>query len=82
MAEKVSRATLKKRSSIHVAGRPKAGSVVRVLAPKGSIAIGAVVRRRDFFFEPCAVIFEYEDPEVLVKVVALYRAGRSRAIST
>jgi predicted dehydrogenase len=28
-------------------------------------AVQAVVRRRDLFFEPCAVIFEYEDPEVL-----------------
>ncbi len=28
-------------------------------------SVQAVVRRRDLFFEPCAVIFEYEDPEVL-----------------
>jgi predicted dehydrogenase len=28
-------------------------------------SVQAVVRRRDFFFEPCAVIFEYENPEVL-----------------
>jgi predicted dehydrogenase len=28
-------------------------------------AVQAVVRRRDMFFEPCACIFEYEDPEVL-----------------
>ena len=28
-------------------------------------SVQAVVRRRDFFFEPCAVIFEYEDPDVL-----------------
>ena len=28
-------------------------------------SVQAVVRRRDFYFEPCAVIFEYEDPEVL-----------------
>ena len=28
-------------------------------------AVQAVVRRRDLFFEPCAVIFEYEDPDVL-----------------
>jgi predicted dehydrogenase len=28
-------------------------------------SVQAVVRRRDFFFEPCAVIFEYEDPGVL-----------------
>jgi predicted dehydrogenase len=29
------------------------------------VSVQAAVRRRDFFFEPCAVIFEYEDPEVL-----------------
>ncbi len=28
-------------------------------------SVQAVVRRRDLFFEPCAVIFEYEDPAVL-----------------
>jgi predicted dehydrogenase len=28
-------------------------------------SVQAVVRRRDFFFEPCAVIFEYENPDVL-----------------
>ena len=28
-------------------------------------SVQAVVRRRDLFFEPCAVIFEYEDPDVL-----------------
>jgi predicted dehydrogenase len=28
-------------------------------------SVQAVVRRRDLFFEPCAVIFEYGDPEVL-----------------
>ena len=28
-------------------------------------SVQAVVRRRDLFFEPCAVIFEYEDPGVL-----------------
>ena len=27
------------------------------------ISVQAVVRRRDLFFEPCAVIFEYEDPD-------------------
>jgi predicted dehydrogenase len=31
----------------------------------GITSVQAVVRRRDYFFEPCAVIFEYEDPEVL-----------------
>ena len=29
------------------------------------ISVQAVVRRRDLFFEPCAVIFEYDDPELL-----------------
>ena len=29
------------------------------------ISVQAVVRRRDIFFEPCAVIFEYDDPELL-----------------
>jgi myo-inositol 2-dehydrogenase/D-chiro-inositol 1-dehydrogenase len=28
-------------------------------------SVQAVVRRRDMFFEPCAAIFEYEDPMVL-----------------
>jgi predicted dehydrogenase len=28
-------------------------------------SVQAVVRRRDLFFEPCAAIFEYEDPMVL-----------------
>jgi predicted dehydrogenase len=28
-------------------------------------SVQAVVRRRDLFFEPCAIIFEYEDPMVL-----------------
>jgi len=29
------------------------------------VSVQAVVRRRDIFFEPCAVIFEYEDPDLL-----------------
>jgi predicted dehydrogenase len=29
------------------------------------VSVQAVVRRRDLFFEPCAVLFEYEDPDVL-----------------
>ncbi len=29
------------------------------------VSVQAVVRRRDFFFEPCATIFEYEDPGLL-----------------
>ncbi|HUC04051.1 MAG TPA: Gfo/Idh/MocA family oxidoreductase [Acidimicrobiales bacterium] len=28
-------------------------------------SVQSVVRRRDLFFEPCACIFEYEDPDVL-----------------
>jgi myo-inositol 2-dehydrogenase/D-chiro-inositol 1-dehydrogenase len=29
------------------------------------VSVQAAVRRRDFFYEPCAAFFEYEDPEVL-----------------
>ena len=29
------------------------------------VSVQAVVRRRDFFFEPCAAIFQYEDPGLL-----------------
>lgn len=29
------------------------------------VSVQAAVRRRDFYFEPCAVIFEYEEPNVL-----------------
>ncbi|MDA8356190.1 MAG: Gfo/Idh/MocA family oxidoreductase [Actinomycetota bacterium] len=29
------------------------------------VSVQAVVRRRDLFFEPCAAIFEYEDPNLL-----------------
>ncbi len=29
------------------------------------VSVQAVVRRRDLFYEPCAAIFEYEDPDVL-----------------
>lgn len=29
------------------------------------VSVQALVRRRDFFFEPCAAIFAYEDPELL-----------------
>ena len=29
------------------------------------VSVQAVVRRRDYFFEPCAAIFEYEDPGIL-----------------
>ena len=36
------------------------------------MSVQAVVRRRDLFFEPCAVIFEYEDPEVLGSMEVQY----------
>jgi len=29
------------------------------------VSVQAVVRRRDHYFEPCAAIFEYEDPSIL-----------------
>jgi predicted dehydrogenase len=29
------------------------------------VSVQAVVRRRDLFFEPCAAIFEYEDPSLI-----------------
>ena len=29
------------------------------------VSVQAVVRRRDYYFEPCATIFEYEDPGLL-----------------
>jgi myo-inositol 2-dehydrogenase/D-chiro-inositol 1-dehydrogenase len=29
------------------------------------VSVQAVVRRRDYYFEPCASIFEYEDPRIL-----------------
>ena len=35
------------------------------LVDQDIVNVQAVVRRRDFFFEPCAVIFEYEDPGLL-----------------
>jgi predicted dehydrogenase len=35
------------------------------LVDQDIISVQAVVRRRDIFFEPCAVIFEYEDPDLL-----------------
>jgi predicted dehydrogenase len=35
------------------------------LVEKDIVSVQAVVRRRDLFFEPCAVIFEYEDPDLL-----------------
>ncbi len=35
------------------------------LVDQDIISVQAVVRRRDIFFEPCAIIFEYEDPDLL-----------------
>jgi predicted dehydrogenase len=35
-------------------------------------SVQAVVRRRDLFFEPCAAIFEYEDPMVLGSMEVQY----------
>ncbi|HXX88586.1 MAG TPA: Gfo/Idh/MocA family oxidoreductase [Acidimicrobiales bacterium] len=35
------------------------------LVDEDIVSVQAVVRRRDLFFEPCAVIFEYEDPSLL-----------------
>jgi len=35
-------------------------------------SVQAVVRRRDLFFEPCAAVFEYEDPELLGTMEVLY----------
>ena len=35
------------------------------LLDKDITSVQAVVRRRDLFFEPCAALFEYEDPELL-----------------
>ncbi len=36
------------------------------------VSVQAVVRRRDYFFEPLAAIFEYEDPEVLGSMEVSY----------
>jgi predicted dehydrogenase len=35
------------------------------LVDQDIVSVQAVVRRRDVFFEPCAILFEYEDPELL-----------------
>ncbi len=40
-------------------------AVAEWLLGQDVVSVRAVVRRRDFFFEPCAAIFEYEDPGVL-----------------
>jgi predicted dehydrogenase len=36
------------------------------------VSVQAAVRRRDFFFEPCNVIFEYEDPTLLGSMEVSY----------
>ena len=36
------------------------------------VSVQAVVRRRDLFFEPCAAIFEYEDPSLLGSMEVSY----------
>ncbi|MGH9078945.1 MAG: Gfo/Idh/MocA family protein [Acidimicrobiales bacterium] len=36
------------------------------------VSVQAVVRRRDHFFEPCAVIFEYEEPGLLGSMEVSY----------
>ena len=36
------------------------------------VSVQAVVRRRDFFFEPCAAIFQYEDPGILGTMDIMY----------
>ncbi len=36
------------------------------------ISVQAVVNRRDFFFEPCATIFEYDEPGLLGTMDVLY----------
>ena len=36
------------------------------------VSVQAVVRRRDHYFEPCAAIFEYEDPAVLGSMEVSY----------
>ena len=38
-------------------------------------SVQAVVRRRDLFMEPCAAIFEYEDPMVLGTMEVQYAPG-------
>ena len=45
-------------------------------------AVQAVVRRRDLFFEPYAVIFEYEDPDVLGMMEVQYAPASTCARAT
>ena len=39
------------------------------------VSVQAVVRRRDYYFEPCAAIFEYEDPGILGTMDIIYAPG-------
>jgi predicted dehydrogenase len=39
------------------------------------VSVQAVVRRRDFYFEPCNVLFEYEDPGLLGSMEVSYAPG-------
>jgi predicted dehydrogenase len=45
------------------------------LADEDIVSVQAVVRRKDLFFEPCAAIFEYEDPELLGMMEVQYARG-------
>ena len=45
------------------------------LVDQDIVSVQAVVRRRDLFFEPCAVIFEYEDPDLLGTMEVQYAPG-------
>ncbi len=42
------------------------------LADQDIVSVQAALRRRDLFFEPCNVIFEYEDPELLGSMEVSY----------
>ncbi len=42
------------------------------LAGQDIVSVQAIVRRRDLFFEPCAAIFEYEDPALLGSMEVSY----------
>jgi predicted dehydrogenase len=42
------------------------------LAEQDIVSVQAAVRRRDLFFEPCNILFEYEDPELLGSMEVSY----------
>ncbi len=50
------------------------------LVDQDIVSVQAVVRRRDVFFEPCAIIFEYEDPELLGTMEVQYAPRHVDAI--